>query len=63
LTANFLLCRKLTNFSWEGDEPITAAIEEDSTPAPEESAPLPQAETMTLVAEATLPGTSVVEGE
>jgi hypothetical protein len=32
-------------------------------PAPEESAPLPQAETVALVAEATLPGTSVVEGE
>jgi hypothetical protein len=40
-----------------------AAAEEISASATEESAPLPQAETMTLVAEATLPEASVVEGE
>jgi hypothetical protein len=40
-----------------------AAAEEVSALAVEESAPLPQAETMTPVAEATLPKASVVEGE
>jgi hypothetical protein len=49
--------------SWEGDEPSTAAAEEVSTPAAEESAPLPQAKTVAPVAEATLPETSIVEGE
>jgi hypothetical protein len=63
LTTNFVLCRKSTDLSWEGDEPSTTAAEEVSTPAVEESAPLPQAETVTPVAEATLPEASVVEGE
>jgi hypothetical protein len=40
-----------------------AATEEIHTPAAEESAPLPQAETVALVAEATLPEASVVEGK
>jgi hypothetical protein len=47
----------------EGDEPGTAAGEEISAPAAEESAPLPQAETVTPVAEATLQEASVVDGE
>jgi hypothetical protein len=63
LTTNLVLCKKSTDFSWEGDEPSTAAAEEVSTPAAEESAPLPQAETVAPVAEATLPEASVVEGE
>jgi hypothetical protein len=49
--------------SWEGDEPSTAAAEEVSAPAAEEFAPLSQAETVTPVAEATLPATNIVEGE
>jgi hypothetical protein len=49
--------------SWDGDEPSTVAAEEVSVPAAEESAPLPQAETVTPVAEATLLEASVVEGE
>jgi hypothetical protein len=63
LTTNFVLCRKSTDLSWEGDEPIAAAAEEVSAVAAEESAPLPQAETMTPTAEATLPKASIVEGE
>jgi hypothetical protein len=49
--------------SWDGDEPSTAAAKEVSAPAAEESAPLPQAETVTPVAAATLLEASVVEGE
>jgi hypothetical protein len=49
--------------SWEGDEPSTAAAEEILTPAAEESTPLPQAETVVLVAEAKLPEASVGEGK
>jgi hypothetical protein len=49
--------------SWDEDEPSTVASEEVSAPAAEESAPLPQAETVALVAEATLPEASVLEGE
>jgi hypothetical protein len=51
------------DLSWEGDEPITAAAEEASTPAAEEFAPLLQAETVAPTAEATLPEASIVEGE
>jgi hypothetical protein len=40
-----------------------ATAEEASTPAAEESAPLPQAETVALAAEAALPEASIVEGE
>jgi hypothetical protein len=40
-----------------------AEAEEISAPAAEESAPLPQAKTVTPVVEATLPEASVVEGE
>jgi hypothetical protein len=64
LTTNFVLCRKSTDLSWEGDEPSTATAEEIPMPAAEESAPPPpQAETVALVAEATLPEASVVEGK
>jgi hypothetical protein len=49
--------------SWEGDEPSTSAAEEISTPAAEESAPLPQAEIVAPVVEAMLPEASVVEGK
>jgi hypothetical protein len=57
------LGRKPTDLSWQGDEPSTAATEEVFAPTAEESAPLPQAEILTPVAEATLPKASVVEGE
>jgi hypothetical protein len=63
LTTDLVLCRKSTDLSWDGDEHSMAAAEEISAPAAEESAPLPQAETVTLVAEAMLPEASVVEGE
>jgi hypothetical protein len=62
LTTEFVLCRKSTDLSWEGEEPRAAAGEEDSSPAVEESATLPQAETITQGAEATLPEATVVEG-
>jgi hypothetical protein len=63
LTTNFVLCRKSTDLSWERDEASTSAAEEVSAPAAEQSAPLPQDETVAQVAEDTLPKTSVVEGE
>jgi hypothetical protein len=49
--------------SWEGDEPATAVAEEETAPPAEESAPAPRVESEALVAEATLPEASVVEGE
>jgi hypothetical protein len=49
--------------SWDGDEPSTVAAEEVSAPTAEEFTPLPQVETVTSVAAATLPEASVVEGE
>jgi hypothetical protein len=58
-----VLCRKSIDLSWEGDEPSVAAAEENPTPAVEESAPLPQAETVAQGAEATLPEATVVEGK
>jgi hypothetical protein len=63
LTTNCILCRKSTDLSWEGDEPSAAVAEEGSTPAAEESAPRPLAETVAPAVEATLPEASVVEGE
>jgi hypothetical protein len=63
LTTDVVLCRKSTDLSWEGDEPSTAAAEEVSAPTAEESALLPQAETVAPVVEATLSEASVVEGE
>jgi hypothetical protein len=63
LTSDFVLCRKSTDLSWEGDETSAAVAEEVSAPASEESAPLPQAETVTPIVEATLPEAIVVKGE
>jgi hypothetical protein len=63
LTTDYVLCRKSTDLSWEGDEPSTTAAEEAFVPAAEESAPLPQGETVAPAAEATLPEASMVEGE
>jgi hypothetical protein len=54
LTINDVLCRKSTDLSWDGNEPSAAVAEEDSMPATEESAPLPQAEIAVPVVEATL---------
>jgi hypothetical protein len=51
------------DLTWEEDEPSTAMAEEDSVPAAEKSAPLPQAETEAPAVEATLPEASIVEGE
>jgi hypothetical protein len=48
--------------SWEGEEPNTAAVEEDPSPAVQESTPLPQAETVEPGAKATPPEVTVVEG-
>jgi hypothetical protein len=48
--------------SWEGEEPSTAAAEENPSPAVEESAPLPQAEIVAPSAEATPPEATVMEG-
>jgi hypothetical protein len=63
LTTLCVLYRKSTDLSWEGDEPSTAAAGENPRLAIEESAPLPQAETVAPGAEAMLPGASVVEGK
>jgi hypothetical protein len=63
LTTSCVLCRKSTDLSQEGDEPITIVAEEGSVPATEESTPAPQVETVAPAAEATLPEASVVEGE
>jgi hypothetical protein len=63
LTTPCVLCRKSTDLSWEGDEPNTAAAEENPMLAVEESAPLPQTETTAPGAETTLPEASIVEGK
>jgi hypothetical protein len=63
LTTSDVLCRKSIDLSWEGDEPSAVVAEEDSTPAAEESAPLPRGETMTPAVEATLVVASIVEGK
>jgi hypothetical protein len=62
LTTNFVLCRKSTDLSWEGEEPDTAANEEDPSTAVEGSSSLPQAETVAPGAEATPPEATIVEG-
>jgi hypothetical protein len=49
--------------SWEEDEPNAVVAEEGSTPVAEESAPVPQAETVAPAIEASLPKASMVEGE
>jgi hypothetical protein len=56
-------CRKSTDLSWEGDEPVAAVAEEEATPPAEESTPAPQAEPEAPTAEATLPEASIVEGK
>jgi hypothetical protein len=63
LTTNCVLCRKLTDLTWDGDEPNSAVAEEESAPAVEESAPAPQEETEAPAVEAALPEATVVEGE
>jgi hypothetical protein len=57
-----VLCRKSTDLSWEGEEPIAAAGEEDRSAEVEESAPLPQTETVAQAAEATSQEATMVEG-
>jgi CHAT domain-containing protein len=51
------------DLTWEEDAPSTVVAEEDSAPAAEESAPLPQAETEAPAVEATLSEASIIEGE
>jgi hypothetical protein len=63
LTTLCVLCRKLTDLSWEGDEPSAAAAEENPMLAVEESTPLPQGEAVALGAEATPPEATLVEGK
>jgi hypothetical protein len=63
LTTDYVLFWKSTDLSWEEDEPSTAAAEEASTPVVEESAPLPQGETVASAVEATLPEASMIEVE
>jgi hypothetical protein len=58
-----VLCRKLTDLSWEGDEPSAVVAEEEVAPPAEESAAAPQAEPEAPAAETMLPEASVVEGE
>jgi hypothetical protein len=41
-----VLCRKSTDLSWDGNEPSTAASEEDQLTEVEESAPLLQTGTV-----------------
>jgi hypothetical protein len=62
LITNFVLCRKSTDLSWEGEEPDAVAAKENPSAAIEESASLPQVETVAQGAEATLPEDTVVEG-
>jgi hypothetical protein len=62
LITEFVLCRKSTDLSWEGEEPSAAATEENPSSAVEESSFLPQAETVARGAEATPPEATVVEG-
>jgi alpha-D-ribose 1-methylphosphonate 5-triphosphate synthase subunit PhnH len=62
LTTQFVLCRKSTDLSWEGEEPDAATAEEDPSAAVEESTPLPQAKTMAPGTEATPSEATVVEG-
>jgi hypothetical protein len=63
LTINDVLCRKSTDLTWEGGEPSAEVAEEDSTTTAEESAPLPQSETVVPVVEASLPEANILEGE
>jgi hypothetical protein len=56
-------CRRSTDLSWEGDEPSTAVVEEETASPAEESTPAPQAESEAPAAGAALPEASVVEGK
>jgi hypothetical protein len=51
------------DLTWDGDEPSTTVVEEESAPAAEESAPDPQAESEAPAVEAALPEASIIEGE
>jgi hypothetical protein len=62
VTTKFELCKKSTDLSWEGEEPSAMAGEEDPSSSVEESVPLPQAETVAQVTEATPPVVTIVEG-
>jgi hypothetical protein len=62
LTTKSVLCRKSTDLSWEGEEPDVAATEENLSLAVEESASIPQSETVAPGSEATPPEATVVEG-
>jgi hypothetical protein len=62
LTTNFILCRKSTDLSWEGEEPNTVATKENLSPGVEESASLPQGETVVPGAEVTPLEATIVEG-
>jgi hypothetical protein len=62
LTTNFILCRKSTDLSWEGEEPNTVATKENPSPGVEESASLPQGETVVPGAEVTPLEATIVEG-
>jgi hypothetical protein len=62
LATNFVLCKKSTDLSWEGEEPSTEATEKNLSPAVEESASLPQGEPVAPGAEAAPPEATVVEG-
>jgi hypothetical protein len=62
MITEFVLCRKSTDLSWEGEEPSAAAGEEDPSPAVEESASLPQTETIAHYEVPTPPEAIVVEG-
>jgi hypothetical protein len=57
-----VLCRKSTDPSSEGEEPGAATGEEYQSTAVEKSAPLPQAETVAQVADATPQEATMVEG-
>jgi hypothetical protein len=62
LTTNFVLCRKSTDLSWEGEEHSTAATEENPSPSIEESTSLPQDKIVAPGVEPMLPEAIVVEG-
>jgi hypothetical protein len=62
LITEFVLCRKSTDLSWEGEEPSATTAKENPSSAVEESSTLPQAQTIARGAEATPPEATVVEG-
>jgi hypothetical protein len=57
-----VLCRKSTDLSWDGEEPSAAAGEEGWSSGVEESAPLPQTETVSQATEAMPQEATMVEG-